>query len=146
MRLKIVTFSPKTLGYTGELPENCEVRWRMPLQEFLELISGSLFVVVPLQEKGLGHGHTTIVQALRLGKAVVTTKDVGVDDYVTDGQEGILVSPGDVAGYRQTIIRLLTEPEVRVALEQHARAKAQDLTYEAFARRLVALGQDLLAA
>lgn len=146
VQVKIVTVSPETLGYTGELPGNCHVHWRMPLQDFLELMAGSLFVVVPLEKGCLrSHGQTTVVQALRLGKAVVTTKNASVDDYVVDGREGILISPGNVIGYRQAIVELWESPKMRESLERHAQTKALDLTYEVFSRRLILLCQELLA-
>lgn len=144
--LRIVTFSPKTLGYRGELPPNCRVDWQMPVREFLELMANALFVVVPLQEGHHPHGHTTVVQAMRLGKAVITTRDASVSDYVADGQAGLLVSAGDAGEYREAILRLLDEPELRRSCEQHALARAPDLTYEAFARGITDLCRRMLAS
>jgi glycosyltransferase involved in cell wall biosynthesis len=143
--LKIVTFSPKTLNYSGPLPDNCEVHWTMPLQKFLEMMAHSQFVVVPLQEGTGTRGQTLIVQALSLGKAIITTRNASIDDYVTDGQEGVVVSAGDVEAYRQSILKLWQSPGLRRSFEQRVRIKAQDLTYEAFARRLVALCRQVLA-
>jgi len=146
VHLKIVTISPEKLGQVGQLPANCEVLWKMPLQEFLELMAGSLFVVVPLIEANYPHGQTTLVQALSLGKAVVVTRNVGIDEYMTDGKMGIIVSPGDVVGYREAILRLLKNPDLRQSYELNARAKAAELTYAAFSKRLVALCRELLAS
>lgn len=143
--LKLVTFSPKKLGYPGTLPPNCQVYWRMPLPDFLNLMSKSLFVVVPLQEGIYPRGHTTVAQALLMGKAVITTRNASVDDYVCDGQEGILVAPGDVEGYRLAIVRLLENPELLAACQENARTKAFNLTYQSFAKRLVTLCSDVLA-
>lgn len=145
IRLKIVTFSTKKLGYPDELPENCELYYTMPREDFLRLMAKSLLVVVPLQKGARPHGHTTIVQAQRLGKAIITTRDASVDDYVIDGQNGILISPGDIAGYRQAIIKLLAEPNLRQKFEKNARTAAMELTYEAFAKRLITLCHRLLA-
>jgi glycosyltransferase involved in cell wall biosynthesis len=143
--LKIVTFSPKTLNYSGPLPDNCEVHWTMPLQKFLKMAAHAQFVVVPLQEGTGARGHTLIVQALSLGKAIITTCNAGIDDYVTDGQEGFVVPAGDIEVYRQSILKLWQAPARRRSCEQRARIKAQDLTYEVFARRLVALCHQVLA-
>jgi glycosyltransferase involved in cell wall biosynthesis len=144
VKLTIVTFYPTTLGYTGELPSNCQVYWKMPSREFLELMAGALFVVVPLQKGQHPHGHTTVVQALRLGKAVITTHNASIGDYVADGQAGLLVSPGDVSAYREAILKLLNQPDVRKSCARHAQIKAQELTYEVFQRRLVDLCRDML--
>jgi len=149
--LKIVTFSPKTLGYTGELPDNCKVYWKMPLQEFLEMIAGAKFVVVPIYKDWGGplvvnRSNTTVIQALCLGKAVITTWEESVDEYVAHGREGLLVPEGDVDGYRQAILRLLQSPELLESCEKNARIKAQELTYAKFLERLVAMLVGLLGS
>src|SRR5205823_3945342 len=79
-RLLVVTFSPETLGYDGELPPNCEVRFRMPLERFLALLAGAKLVVAALKPGSEPHGQTTVVQALRLGKAIVATRDASLED------------------------------------------------------------------
>ena len=144
VQLKIVTFSPKTLGYAGDLPENCEVHWRMPVQEFLSMMAGALFVVVPLKAGLFPHGHTTVVQALRLGKAIIATQNATVDDYITDGCEGILVPAGDVEAYRAAILRLVNETQLRRSLEDHVVERIPQLTYQAFAHNLVKLCHQVL--
>jgi glycosyltransferase involved in cell wall biosynthesis len=144
VHLKIVTFSYKTLGYTRELPENCEVLWTMPLQEFLGIMADALLVVVPLEE-GIGpRGHTTAAQALRLGKAVITTENASMEEYITHEQEGLLVRAGDVSGYRQAITRLLEDPQLLARCECNARKRIPGLTYAAFRQHIVVLCLRLL--
>jgi glycosyltransferase involved in cell wall biosynthesis len=111
----------------------------MPLDRFLALMAGSSFVVVPLQGLDTPHGHTTIAQALCLGKAVVTTRGSAVADYVRDGVEGLLVHPGDVAGYREAMTRLAEDDELRLSCERAARARAPEFSHAAFARSLTEL-------
>ena len=116
----------------------------MPLPDFLAEMAGGLFVVVPLRRGVYSHGQTTVVQALRLGKAVVTTRDASIEDYVSDGREGLLVDPGDVQGYRAAIARLLEDEELRRACARAALARGAESTYAAFARRLTALCSELV--
>lgn len=137
--LTVVTHSPATLGVEGSPPEGCRVLFRMPLARFLALLAGARFVVVPLRGLDTPHGHTTIAQALSLGKAVVTTRGAAVADYVRDGVEGLLVDPGDVAGYREAVRRLWTDEELLRSCEEAARARAPEFTYAAFARSLAAI-------
>ncbi len=143
IRLNLVTFSPETLAAGNDLPENCRILWRMPMDRFLSIMAGSLFVVVPLRPGAITGGHTTIAQALCLGKAVVT-RGVGVEDYVSDGREGLLVDAGDVAGYRTAIETLIANEELRRSCERHARERAPELSYAAFARAIEALCIEVL--
>ena len=145
VQLRIVTFSPKSLGYDEKLPENCKVYWKMPPRNFIELMADSLFVVVPLQEGQHPHGHTTVVQALRMGKAVISTRNASIGDYISEGQAGLLVSPGNAAEYRQAIMRLLNDLELRQSYEKQAQKIAPDLTYQSYSRRIVDICGQLLA-
>ena len=142
--VRIVTFSREFLEHDGPLPPNVTVQWKMPLPDFLAEMAGALFVVVPLRRGTYSHGQTTVVQALRLGKAVVTTRDASIEDYVADGHEGLLVDPGDVQGYRAAMLRLLEDDELRRSCERAALARGAESTYEAFARRLTALCTELV--
>ncbi|MFN2627989.1 MAG: glycosyltransferase [Gaiellaceae bacterium] len=134
--LEIVTFSRATLGWDGHLPANVRVQWRMPVQSFLEHIASSLLVVVPLLDPASAFGQTTVVQALSLGKAVVATRTPGVVDYVQHGRQGFLVEANDVTGYREAILRLATDHQLRGSFERNARESARRLTYPAFGGRL----------
>ena len=144
VKLKIVTFSRKTFDYTGELPDNCELMWRMPRPDFLKLIAGSLFVVVPLLKGRYPHGHTTIVQAQCLGKAVISNTDASVEDYITDHQEGLLIPPGDIASYKKAILELMKNKDLRKFCENNAVERSKELTYDAFLQRLSTLCYDML--
>jgi glycosyltransferase involved in cell wall biosynthesis len=143
--LEIVTFSPETLGWRGELPPNCSVHWRMPVHAFLERMARARVVVIPLRDPDSDFGQMMVAQALALGKPIVATRSPGIADYVVNGQEGLLVGAGDVAGYRDAILRLLQDDELRHACERHALARAEDLTYRVFANKLVSLCEELLA-
>jgi glycosyltransferase involved in cell wall biosynthesis len=144
VRLILVTFSPRELDYEGELPSNCTVLWLMPLERFLSYLAGSLFVVIPLRKGKTPRGHTTTAQALSLGKAVVTTREANVGDYVRDGVEGLLVEAGDVAGYRRAIRRLVEDEELRRSCEENARRRAPEFSYAAFADSIAALCREVL--
>lgn len=151
--LKIVTWSRKTLRYTSELPDNCQVYWAMPLKEYLEMMAGAKFVVIPIftdvgihSQKVVNRSPTAVIQALCLGKAVITTWEKSIDEYVADGREGLLVPEGDIDGYRQAILRFLQSPELLKSCEKNARVKVQDLTYAKFSERLVAMLVELLGS
>lgn len=142
--LRIVTFSPRTLAYSHPLPPAVQVSYQLPHPQFLYQMSKATFVVVPLKAGAHPHGHTTVVEALSLGKAVISTRHASVEDYVIEGQTGLLVEPGDVTGYREALWQLLENPPLQRALEQQAQRFAQHLTYPAFAQRLAELCSQVL--
>ena len=144
IHLKIVTFSPRHLGYDGELPSNCEVLWTVPYEEFINLMANALFIVNPLQDHWHSHGQRVIVQSMLLGKALITTQQASVDEYVEDQKEALLVPAGDVEGYRQAILKLLNDSDLRQRLEHNALERSKAFTEAAFTENLITLCQEIL--
>ena len=134
--LEIVTFSQKNLGYARDLPENCKVYWRMSSTDYLKRMASALFVVVPLKEGLHPHGHTSVVQALRLGKAIISVKNASIEDYVQHGKEGLLVQSGDVDEYKQAILHLFYDHSFRASCEYYSKRWIPELSYASYARRL----------
>ncbi len=144
IQLKIVTFSPQSLNYDRELPSNCTVYWRMPPQEFLTIMAKSTFVIVPLKKGEYPHGHTTIVQALRMGKTVITNRNSSADNYVINGHNGILIPAGDTNACKQAITTLWQDDTLRQSYEKQAQLEVDKLTYTAYAAQLTKLCQELI--
>lgn len=144
--LKIVSFSRALLEYPDELPENIQFYGFMPLQDYLGMIANATCVVIPLKHGNHPHGHTSIIQAFSLGKAVITTKGASCEDYAQDRRNALLVAPGDIAGYRAAIQELCENVQLRQTIEQQARQDAeQRFTYRHFAKHAVALCEELLS-
>ena len=144
LETKIITFSQKSLGFSEKIPDNCKIKWRLPRQEFLQYMAKSKFVVVPLLKGNYPHGQTTVVQALRLGKAVVSTKAASVEDYITQNIEGILIEPGNVFDYRDAIKLMAYDQSFRENCERNARIKAKKLTYTYFKNRLLEVVNEII--
>jgi glycosyltransferase involved in cell wall biosynthesis len=81
-----------------------------------------IFVLPSLAE---GSGSVAILEALQAGLAVVTTRCDGLPEDLTDGDNALLVQPGDVASLEHALARLLTDATLRSTLAAAARS-----TYE----------------
>jgi len=73
-----------------------------------------------------------IIEAMALGKAVVATRLDGPTEIITDGIDGLLVSPGSAAELTRSLQRLIEEPQLRAALGQAGRARAQSYAVPRF--------------
>jgi glycogen synthase len=51
-----------------------------------------------------------LFEAMALGKPVVATRAAGTVDYIRDGENGLLVEPGDAPAMANAIQRLLDDP------------------------------------
>lgn len=130
IRLELVVFDQRTLG---DRPPNVVVSGPLSQTDFLVRMAGASVVVVTVAERDSPHGQTTLVQALALGKPVVATRSSGIADYVDDGQEGLLVEPGDIAGLREAIRRLLADDELRAGCAARSAERGSRLSYSHFA-------------
>lgn len=102
------------------LPPNVDAR-RYDYAALRALYAESSFVVVPLRETDFQAGVTTILEAMAMGKAVVATQTTGQTDVISDGENGLTVAPGDVAGWRRAITRLRADHALRERLGRNAR-------------------------
>jgi glycosyltransferase involved in cell wall biosynthesis len=85
--------------------------------ELLELMQGARAIVVPLSRTTRSAGQMTVLDGISVGRAVITMRSPGVEDYVNPGT-GILVSAGDVLALREALARLSSP----VVAEQMGRA------------------------
>ncbi len=140
LTVKLAAASPwsKHKDETAEraLPPNVSAR-RYSYPELRQLYAESDFVVVPLYETDFQAGVTTILEAMSMGKAVITTRTSGQTDVITDGENGLAVAPGDVAGWREAITRLRTDDALRLRLGHNARRWVEEhATLDRWAARI----------
>lgn len=93
------------------LPPNVTVQREIPLAEMIGLMARSACVALPLQDRRISVGQSVLLQAMALGKPIVTTRTGAVTDYVEDGRTALLVPPSDPAAMREALVRLAAVPE-----------------------------------
>ncbi|WP_426958442.1 glycosyltransferase [Muricoccus radiodurans] len=120
-----------------DIPPNVELRAGLSLAACHVLAQRARLNVVPILNSFSASGQVTVIEAMMFGRCVVATNSIGTEDYVTDGENGVLVPPSDPAALRGAILELWNDASARARLGAAARRHALDhLTHEAAARRL----------
>lgn len=98
------------------------------------LLRGADVVAYPSFAEGFG---LPVAEALRCGRAVLTSRDTPMADY--GGDALLAVDPRDPAALREGLAALLSDPARRQALGAAAARAVSGLTWTACAERLVAV-------
>ena len=108
-----------------KLPPHVQVLRDISLVESHEKLRRAAVVVIPLLPAERSTGQVVLFEAMALGKPVVATRVTGTQDYIRDGENGLLVEPGDANGMANAINRLLHDPEFSSKLSQSALGDCQ---------------------
>jgi glycosyltransferase involved in cell wall biosynthesis len=79
----------------------------------------------------------TVLEALAVGTPVIATTVGGVPEVVHDGENGLLVAPGDVEAMAQAIRRVATDDAFRAALADAAARSVEELAEPRILSRIV---------
>jgi glycosyltransferase involved in cell wall biosynthesis len=84
------------------------------------------------------------VEALASGKPVCASRIGGVTDIVDEGKNGLFFAPGDYAGLRDALRKLITDPMLREEMGADGRRKvARNFTAEAVTEKVISLYKKL---
>jgi glycosyltransferase involved in cell wall biosynthesis len=149
VRLRIAAGSPwidSELRPRTALPHNVDWR-RYERNELRDLYARSALAVVPILQNDYQTGVSTILEMMAMGKCVIATRTRGQSDVILDGENGVYVRPGDVAGMRQTIERLLANPEEARRIGAAARRFIEEEAHlDLFTHRLAEAVREATAA
>lgn len=122
----------------AELPE--QTRWTKELstEEVAAALDDSTLLVLPSRSEGLGR---VIVEALCRGRPVLAAAVGGIRDIVRDGENGVLVPPGDTQALAEALVRLLSVRAQAEGLAAAARPSVEPwlATPEEYAQRVRSL-------
>jgi glycosyltransferase involved in cell wall biosynthesis len=85
-----------------------------------------------------------LLEAMSYGLAIVATAVGGVPDVVADGEQALVVAPGDADALAAALGRLGADPQLRARLGAAALARAADFSPDAVAERIAAVYRALL--
>jgi glycosyltransferase involved in cell wall biosynthesis len=106
-------------------PANVTVLPRVAVTELRELYARSRFVVLPVHDVVYSAGVTAALEAMSMARAVIATRSRGLADYLVDGENCLLVEPGDAAALRDAICRLAADPELARRLGARGRQRVE---------------------
>ena len=111
--------------------------------EVLALMARADAFVLPSAPEGFG---LVYAEAMAQGTPVVACRGEGPDDFVVDGESGLLVAPRDAAAVAAAIARLLDDPATAARLAAAGRAAVAALTWRHNAERQLAIYEQVLGA
>jgi glycosyltransferase involved in cell wall biosynthesis len=123
----------------ASFPSDVTVLSDMPHAVVMSAWQRSLFGVVPSVWPDPLPG--TVREPMTRGRPVIASAVGGNPDMVTDGENGLLVRPGDPDDLAAAMARLLDDPQLRARLGEAGRASVAELTADRVAAQFEHLYQ-----
>ncbi|GGL58756.1 glycosyltransferase [Sporolactobacillus putidus] len=92
--------------------------------ELIRVMKGAQIVLVPSVTAGDGDMEgipVQLMEAMAMGKIVVSTRHSGIPELIHDRINGFLVEEKDAAGLAKTVREILSSPEKQIEAAEHAR-------------------------
>ena len=93
-----------------------------PLSDVPPILEAADLFVLPSRSEGVPNA---VLEAMAMGLPIVASRVGGVPEILRDGEEGLLVEPGEHAPLASACIDLLRSPMLARRLGQAARARAE---------------------
>ncbi len=106
-----------------ELPAQASWSPRLEPAEVAAAMDASCVLVLPSFSEGLPR---VVMEAFCRGRPVVASRAGGIPDIVVDGQNGLLVPPGETAPLARALVRALTDRGLLERLAEGAVASAAE--------------------
>lgn len=120
--------------YKGNIPGFINHHGRVNFSTLLELYRGSDIFVIPSIEEGFSLPG---LEAMASGCALVSTRNGGSEQYITDRHDGILVEPGDSLALANAVIELIENRRLLKKIIVNARETVREYSYEKATERFI---------
>ena len=118
-RLLVAGDGPERARLEAKAGANVTFLGALPRARTLGVLAAADGSVLSSDWENFPHG---VVESLAVGTPVVATRTGGVAEIVRDGENGLLVDPGDAAAFRDAVDRYLGDPVLRERLRANAAA------------------------
>lgn len=109
-----------------KVPKNVSVLHNIPHEECRRYVQRARINIVPIDNDQTASGQVTVIEAMKFGRPVIASKCIGTIDYVSSGEDGILVEPKSVEELTAQIERLWSDSNLRRQLGQAAKTTADN--------------------
>ncbi len=128
------------------LPARVMIDREIDRAAYLHKLAGARAVVLPLLATERATGQVVLLEAMALGKPVITTRTPGTLDIVRDGENGFLVDAGDAAGMVNRLNALIEDPALAERVGRSAVSTVQQAHTAAAHTRLRLQAMEALMA
>ncbi|MCI9219922.1 MAG: glycosyltransferase family 4 protein [Lachnospiraceae bacterium] len=90
--------------------DNIDVVGWIDFNNKIELLKKVIAVILPSYNEGL---PMAILEGMAAGKTIISTNVGGIPEVVSDGENGILIEPGDILGLKEALIKVIENDEFR---------------------------------
>lgn len=124
------------------IPNVCFRGW-VSADELNEVLQRSSIFCLPSWREGLPF---SVLEAMRAGLPVVSTKVGSIPEAVVDGVTGLLVEPGDEASLKEALLTVLSNPELAGKMGLNGRRRQEEsFSLESMGGRCFSLYKRLLS-
>ncbi|MDX2230655.1 MAG: glycosyltransferase [Leptolyngbyaceae cyanobacterium bins.349] len=128
LKLPTVVASGKVALAGLDIPASVKTPFDIHKKDCLRLAQEARINIIPLRTDPLvtAAGQVTIVESMRMGRAIIASRCNGAEDYIIHGETGFLVEPGSVADLSDAIELLWNDAALRNRLGQAAKSYATE--------------------
>lgn len=98
------------------IPPNIKLLRNISRNDYLDYMRRCTLCVLPLMETVRPTGQVVMLEAMAMGKPVISTKNMGTVDYVKNNETGILVPPNNIDAMRTAITSIINHPDTAAQL------------------------------
>lgn len=128
------------------VPANVTVEFGLSPTQCHRLVQQSRFSVVPILDPEIASGQVTVIESMRMNRAVIATDSIGTVDYIRSGETGRLVPVADPESLADAMQQLWDDVALRERVARNAARFAEEsLSDHAAARALARIMAELEA-